>query len=44
VQPEDHAGIRRHFPAARITVLPGSGHNPHMERREEFVRAVVQDG
>jgi esterase len=43
VQPEDHAVIRQHFPAARITILPGSGHNPHMEAREEFVRAVVQD-
>lgn len=44
VQPEDHAVIRRHFPAARITVLPDSGHNPHLEAREEFVRAVVQTG
>ena len=41
VQPEDHAVIRRHFPAARITVLPGSGHTPHMEMREEFVRTVL---
>lgn len=44
VQPEDHAVIQRHFPSARIMVLPDSGHNPHMEAREEFVRVVVQAG
>jgi esterase len=44
VQAGDHAVIRRHFPAARITVLPDSGHNPHMEAREQFVRTVLQDG
>ena len=41
VQPEDHAVIRRHFPAAWITVLPASSHNPHLEARQEFVRLVV---
>ena len=40
VQAEDHAAIRRHFPAARIEVIADSGHNPHMDRREEFVRLV----
>jgi esterase len=30
----------RHFPAARIEVIPGSGHNPHMEAREQFVALV----
>lgn len=40
VQPEDHAAIRRHFPAARIEVIPESGHNPHMEAREKFVALV----
>lgn len=40
VQPDDHAAIRRHFPAARIEVIPGSGHNPHMEAREQFVALV----
>ncbi len=37
----DHALIRKHFPAARIEVIPDSGHNPHMDRREEFVRLVL---
>ncbi len=36
----DHDTIRRHFPAAAIEVLPGSGHNPHMQSREEFVAAL----
>jgi pimeloyl-ACP methyl ester carboxylesterase len=36
----DHAVIRRHFPAARIETIADSGHNPHMERRDEFVRMV----
>ena len=40
VQAGDHAVIRRHFPAARIEVIADSGHNPHMDRREEFVRLV----
>jgi esterase len=40
VEPSDHARIQRAFPAARITVLENSGHNPHIEEREEFVRAV----
>lgn len=41
VQAGDHAAIRRHFPTARIEVIPDSGHNPHMDRREEFVRLVL---
>lgn len=41
VSPEDHPAIRTHFPAARFTVLPESGHNPHMETREPFVAAVL---
>jgi esterase len=40
VEPSDHPAIQRAFPAARITVLGNSGHNPHIEEREEFVRAV----
>ena len=41
IEPEDHAVIRAHFPTAEIRVLPNSGHNPHMESREEFVAAVL---
>lgn len=41
VQPEDWPKIVHHFPAAKLTVIPESGHNPHMETREAFVRAVV---
>ena len=43
VQEADHAIIRRHFPAARIAVIAESGHNPHMDKREEFVRLVEGD-
>lgn len=41
VQADDHAAIRRHFPAARIEVIAESGHNPHMEARERFVALVT---
>lgn len=37
----DHDLIRRHFPAAKIEVIADSGHNPHMDAREAFVRLVV---
>lgn len=37
---EDWPTIQRHFPAAKSTLLSESGHNPHMETREAFVRAV----
>jgi esterase len=40
VLPADHDAIRAHFPEARIDVLPGSGHNPHIEARDAFVRAL----
>ena len=38
---EDHAAIRAHFPAARIEVIPASGHNPHIEAREAFVALAL---
>jgi pimeloyl-ACP methyl ester carboxylesterase len=41
IEPADHAGIRGHFPAARIEVLADSGHNPHIDAREAFVRLVA---
>jgi esterase len=37
----DHALMRRHFPAAQIETIAESGHNPHMDAREEFVRVVT---
>jgi len=43
VRPEDHALIRRHFPAAVLSALPQSGHNPHLEARDAFVELVVRD-
>ena len=39
-EPTDHALIRHHFPAAKIEVIADSGHNPHMDSRQEFVRLV----
>lgn len=36
----DHDLIRQYFPTAKIEVIADSGHNPHMDRREEFVRLV----
>jgi len=40
IQTTDEPDILRHFPRARIERIAGSGHNPHMEKREEFVRLV----
>ena len=36
----DEAPVRAHFPQAEIERIPESGHNPHMETREAFVRIV----
>lgn len=41
VQPTDWADIQNHFPRATLEVIANSGHNPHMEARAEFVRAVL---
>ena len=41
VTAEDHAAIRRYFPAARIETLVNAGHNPHIEMREAFVVLVT---
>ena len=38
----DHEVILRHFPQARIDTIANVGHNPHMEARESFVRAVLR--
>ena len=39
----DHDLIRHHFPRAEIEIIAGSGHNPHMDARESFVRLVVRE-
>jgi esterase len=41
IRPEDRAAILAHFPSARIEVIAGSGHTPHIEAREAFVRALA---
>jgi pimeloyl-ACP methyl ester carboxylesterase len=41
VKPEDRGVILGHFPSARFEVIPGSGHNPHVEARDAFVAAVA---
>lgn len=42
VRESDLSVITAHFPKARIKVLAGSGHNPHMETRAAFVAAVAE--
>jgi esterase len=42
VQAEDPALILHHFPAAMIETFPESGHNPHVEERERFVKRIRQ--
>jgi pimeloyl-ACP methyl ester carboxylesterase len=42
IEPGDHAVIRKHFPRVQIVTLAESGHNPHMEARAAFVRAVLE--
>lgn len=40
VLPDDRPGILERFPRATIATIAESGHNPHMERRAEFVPLV----
>ena len=40
VREEDRGAILRHFPNARIETLVDSGHNPHVDAREDLVEAV----
>jgi pimeloyl-ACP methyl ester carboxylesterase len=42
VQAHDHVLILRPFPAARIAMISHSGHNPHMDQREKFVKLVLE--
>ena len=41
VRGHDEAEVRRLFPRAEFVTVPESGHWVHIEKREEFVRAVV---
>lgn len=40
VLPGDRLLIETHFPAARFETIAGAGHNPHMETRDAFLKAV----
>jgi esterase len=41
ILPGDRGVILAHFPSARFDVIAGSGHTPHIEAREAFVRAMA---
>ena len=43
VQDGDRSAIEGHFPGAHVEVIEDSGHNPHMEKREAFVQAVLSE-
>jgi len=38
----DRARIEAHFPAARIVTIAEARHNPHMDSRVDFVRAIFE--
>ncbi|MBE7538958.1 MAG: alpha/beta fold hydrolase [Opitutaceae bacterium] len=42
VSASDESEIRLHFPHASLKRIENSGHNPHMEAREEFVAEVLE--
>jgi pimeloyl-ACP methyl ester carboxylesterase len=42
--PGDEEIVLRHFPSARIRVLPESGHYPHVDDRPSLVRAILEFG
>jgi esterase len=44
VQTRDEEIIRQHFPRASVERIASSGHNPHMEKRDEFVRLILGTG
>jgi pimeloyl-ACP methyl ester carboxylesterase len=43
IESADHAEIKVRFPSAKLVVIEGAGHNPHMDSRVEFVRFVLAD-
>jgi pimeloyl-ACP methyl ester carboxylesterase len=36
----DHVPVQRHFPAAELEFIDGSGHSPHFDRPQEFCACV----
>jgi esterase len=42
VRSDDWPTMTGHFPAAKLATITDSGHNPHMEAREAFVRLVLE--
>jgi esterase len=40
VPEEDEARVAPHFPKVRYATIAASGHNPHFEQRERFVKVV----
>jgi len=41
VKKEDESLIHAIFPLAQIITLPEAGHNPHMDSKDEFLKAVL---
>lgn len=39
-EPDDAVKVLAYFPKAKVVVIPDSGHNPHMDSRVAFVKAV----
>lgn len=42
VDASDWPAVTRYFPGAKLARIAESGHNPHMEAREAFVRLVLE--
>jgi len=41
VEPADWSEVTAHFPAAQLEIIPGAGHNPHLDARDALVRLVL---
>ena len=44
IEAGDDEMMLTHFPRAEIRTIADAGHNPHMEKRAEFVAAVLEGG
>lgn len=40
VEPEDWGKIRHYFPRARIQSIDGAGHNPHIDKKADFLSVL----